>query len=313
MGIVDNIMRGDAKSAARLISQVEEGKDEAYAVLSQLVPRTGKAHIVGVTGPAGSGKSTVAGWLAVLFSDRGRKVGIIATDPTSIKGGGAFLGDRLRMKGAEKRDIFIRSMAHRGHPGGIARAAAGATYILECLGKDIVILESAGAGQGEKGLFYMCDTVIALFTPEYGDEFQLLKAGLLEIGDIVVLNKADKQGAADAERELKTYSRDQARPDGWIVPVLLTRADRGDGMNDLADEIENHWRSLAKNGTRKKTRSEKAEFFLMMLLKEELWRRFSERLKGSLFCAGLIDEVCSGKADPYTTASRILDAMKETD
>jgi LAO/AO transport system kinase len=174
----------------------------------------------------------------------------------------------------------------------------------------MVILESAGAGQGEKGLFYMCDTVVALFTPEYGDEFQLLKAGLMEISDIIVVNKADKPGAADAEREIETYSRDAVRWDGWVVPVLLTRADRGDGMDALADAIERHWHSIGENGRRDTARKEKAEFFLMNLLKEELWQRFSEKLKGSTFCAGLIDEACSGRADPYTTALRILDSME---
>jgi LAO/AO transport system kinase len=310
MGLVENILKGDMKSAARLISQVEEGRDEAYVALSRLIPHTGKAHILGITGPAGSGKSTLTGRLAVSFSDLGRKVGVIATDPTSIKGGGAFLGDRLRMKDAEKKDIFIRSMAHRGHPGGVARAAAGAMYILEALGKDIIILESAGAGQGEKGLFYMCDTVVALFTPEYGDEFQLMKAGLLEIGDIIVVNKADKPGAEDAGRELKTLSSGRGWSNSWTVPVLLVRADRGEGIEPLVEAVKSHWDSLAENGKREKLRREKAEVFLMTLLKEELWKRFSERLRESTFCTGILDEACSGKTDPYSAILRILDRME---
>ena len=310
MGLVEEILEGSMKSAARLISQVEEGRDEAYAALSRLIPHTGKAHILGITGPAGSGKSTLTGHLAVSFSDLGGKVGVIATDPTSIKGGGAFLGDRLRMKDAEKRDIFIRSMAHRGHPGGVARAAAGAVYVLEALGKDIIILESAGAGQSEKGLFYMCDTIITLFTPEYGDEFQLMKAGLLEIGDIIVVNKADKPGAEEAERELKALSSGRGWSNNWTVPVLLTRADRGEGVEALVQAVKSHWQSLAESGKREKLRREKAEVFLMTLLKEELWKRFSEKLRKSTFCSRILDEAFTGKTDPYSATLRILDSME---
>lgn len=310
MGLAENILKGDVKSAARLITEVEEGKDEAYAALSQLIPHTGKAHILGITGPAGSGKSTLTGRLAASLSDLGRKVGVVATDPTSVKGGGAFLGDRLRMKGAERKEIFIRSMAHRGHPGGVARAAAGAMCIMEGLGKDIVILESAGAGQGEKGLFYMCDTVITLFTPEYGDEFQLMKAGLLEISDIVVVNKADKPGAANAESALKSLSRSREGSEGRTVPVLLTRADRGEGMEALMEAIEEHWQFLAEGGKRERARREKAGVFLMTLLKEELWKRFCDKLKGSALCTGIIDEACAGKTDPYSAIARLLDHME---
>jgi LAO/AO transport system kinase len=214
------------------------------------------------------------------------------------------------MKGAEKRDIFIRSMAHRGHPGGVSRAAAGAMYVLEALGKDIIILESAGAGQGEKGLFYMCDTIITVFTPEYGDEFQLMKAGLLEIGDIIVVNKADKSGAKEAERALKALSPGRGWSNDWKVPVLLTRADRGEGVEALVQAVKSHWQSIAESGKREKLRREKAEVFLMTLLKEELWKRFSEKLTESTFCSRILDEAFTGKTDPYSATLRILDSME---
>lgn len=309
MGLVEDILKGDEKSAARLISQVEDGKREAYAALSQLLPHTGKAHILGITGPPGAGKSSLTGRLAVAFSDHGRMVGIIATDPTSIRGGGAFLGDRLRMKEAEKKEIFIRSMAHRGYSGGVARAVAGAVYVLEGLGKNVIILESVGAGQSEKGLFYLCDTIITLFTPDYGDEIQLMKAGLMEIGDILVVNKADKPGAVDARGELAVLSSDRSRSSGWHVPVLLTRADLGEGMDALVSAIEDHWRSLIESGKREQTKKEKTGVFLMTLLKEELWERFTDRLHGSTLFMGILEEVYSGKIDPYSAIERILDSM----
>ena len=309
MALVEEILKGDEKNAARLISQVEEGKREAYIALSKLLPHTRNAHILGITGPPGAGKSTLAGRLAVLFSDHGKKVGVIAMDPTSIKGRGAFLGDRLRMKEAEKKHIFIRSMAHRGYPGGIARAAAGAVLVLEGLGKDMIILESVGAGQSEKGLFYLCDTVIALFTPDYGDEVQLMKAGLMEIGDIIVVNKADKPKAAEAERELGVFSAYRARSNGWNIPILLTQADRGEGMEALVQAIERHWQSLTEGGGREKKKKEKTGAFVMALLKEELWRLFIEKLSGSALFNGIVDDVHSGEIDPYSAIVKIFDGM----
>lgn len=310
MGLVEDILEGNEKSAARLITRVENGDREAYDVLSLLLPYTGKAHIIGVTGPAGAGKSTLVGHLAVAFSERGKKVGVIATDPTSIDGKGAFLGDRVRMKEAEKQHIFIRSMAHRAYPGGIARAAAGAAYIMEGLGKDCIVIESIGAGQSDKDLFFLCDTVVTLFTPDYGDEIQLMKAGLLEIGDIIVVNKSDKQGADDAARDITAISAGKARSNGWSVPVLLTRADRGEGLEGLVESIEGHWRSLLQKGGGPERKGERAEAFLLALLKEELWKLISARLNEGEAFKEIVRDVRSGKTDPYSAVERLLEEME---
>ncbi len=307
MGLIENILKGEEKSAARLISQVEDGKKEAYKSLSRLLPYTGKAHILGITGPAGAGKSTLTGQLAVYFAEQGKKVAVIATDPTSIKGKGAFLGDRLRMKEAEEKHIFIRSMAHRGYPGGVAKAAIGAVYILEGLGKEIIILESAGAGQSEKELFYLCDTVITLFTPDYGDDVQLMKAGLMEIGDIVVINKADKPGAMDALRELTMHT--QTRSEGWTVPVVLTQANKGDGINALVVAIEAHWKCFDSSETRSVRKKEKTEALVLALLKDELWKRFSAKLSVNSTFREIIDKVQAGKTDSYSAVEEILNGM----
>jgi len=309
MGLVENIIKGDEKSAARLISQVEEGKREAYVALSQLLPYTGRAYILGITGPPGSGKSTLTGRLAVSFTDRGKKVAVIAPDPTSIKGKGAFLGDRLRMKEAEEKHIFIRSMAHRGYPGGVAKAATGAIYILEGLGKDVIILESVGAGQSEKELFYLCDTIITLFTPDYGDDVQLFKAGLTEIGDILIINKADTPGATDAAGMLAAYLSVKANSNGWSVPVLLTQANRGEGVDAVVEAIEAHWQSLDNGEKRKKKKEEKTEAFMMALLKEELWKRYTVKLSKTDLFRQLWEAVCDGKSDPYSAVERILDGL----
>lgn len=311
MGLVEDILAGSERSAAKLITRVENGDLEAYGALSLLFPHTGKAHIVGVTGPAGAGKSTLVGHLAVSFAERGKKVGVIATDPTSIDGKGAFLGDRVRMKGAEKRNIFIRSMAHRAYPGGTAKAAAAAAYIMEGLGKDCIIIESIGAGQSEKDLFFLCDTVITLFTPDYGDEIQLLKAGLIEIGDVIVVNKSDKPGADDAVRDISVISALKAGSNGWNVPILLTRADRGEGVDGLVRTIEEHWQSLSKKEKRSTRKKQQTEAFLMALLKEEAWKVISARLVESPIFKKALRDIRSGKTDPYSAVERLLTEMEE--
>lgn len=310
MGLVEKILSGDEKSAAKLISRVEAGKTEAYQALSDLLPHTGRAQIVGITGPAGAGKSTIAGRLAAAFADKGRHPGVIATDPSSMRGSGAFLGDRLRMKGAEQKRIFIRSMAHRGYPGGLAKAAAGAMYVLEALGKDVVIFESVGAGQAEKGLFQLCDTIITVFTPEYGDEVQLLKAGLLEIGDIVVVNKSDKPGALDALKDIEASLSSRTGLPDWKVSALLIRAERGEGIDALAEAVERHRQHLATSGKRDAKKKEKLRLFLMSLLKEEFWQRLEARLKTDALFSDVLDDVHAGRLDPYSAMLRTLDGME---
>jgi LAO/AO transport system kinase len=306
-GLAEKVLKGDEKSAARLISLIENGKPEGYAELSLLLPHTGSAHVIGITGPPGAGKSTITGRLAVSLFNQGKKVGVVATDPTSLRSGGAFLADRLRMKDAEKKGIFIRSMAHRGYPGGVARAAAGAIYVLEGLGKDVVLIESVGAGQAEKELLHLCDTVIILFTPDYGDEVQLMKAGLIEIGDILVVNKGDHPGAVDAERELAMHCSGRAGTDDWVAPVLITRADRGEGVPELIEAIDRHWHFIMEDGRRGKKKGEKISAFIMGLLKEEVWRRFSSVIENNEECVHIAEDAKHGKIDPYSAVEKILE------
>ena len=304
-GLWQKVLEGDDKSAGRLISLIEEGREEGYGELSHLFPFTGRARVIGVTGPPGVGKSTITGGIAAALSDQGKKVGVVAIDPTSVRGTGAFLADRLRMKEAEKKGIFIRSMAHRGHSGGIARAAAGAVYVLEGLGKETILVESLGTGQSEKDLSYLCDTVILIFSPDYGDEIQLLKAGLMEIGDILVVNKGDRPGAENARRDLSLFSSNHPPAESWITPVLVTRADRGEGLAALTEAIEAHWR-FVMDGRRDTLRREKGAAFLMSLLKEEMWRRFEHVMKENETWARVVEEAMARKIDPYSAVERIV-------
>jgi LAO/AO transport system kinase len=306
MSLAEKILKGDDRSAARLISLIEEGEQEGYKELRQLLPHTGRAHVVGVTGPAGAGKSTIIGRLALQFIARDCKVGIIAIDPTSLRSQGALLGDRLRMKEVEKAGkVFIRSMADRGYPGGVARAAVGATYVLEGLGKDLIIIESVGAGQSDKDLFFLADTVITLLTPDYGDDIQLLKAGLLEIGDIIVINKMDKPGAEEACRQLDLHF---GIPDrlGWPVPVLCTRADKNEGVDEVVRAIQSHWQFLTEEKKRDEQKREKITSFTSLLLKEELWKRFMGSHAGTVQFKRVMEEVQAGREDPYTAVDELL-------
>ena len=228
--------------------------------------------MVGVTGSAGAGKSSLINLLTVRFLEEGKSIGIVAIDPSSSLTEGSLLGDRVRMRDAEKSGrVFIRSMAQRNFPGGVCKAAIGAVSVMEAMGKDLIFVESIGAGQSDTGLLSMADTVITVFTPEFGDEIQLMKAGLLEIGHIVLVNKTDKPGAEEVRCAIEAYL-----PSGadrrWRIPVLNVQADKGKGIDDVVREINAH--GQCSEGDRRRERGEKYARLAMALLKEELWKVF---------------------------------------
>ncbi len=309
MELVAKILAGNERSAARLITMIEDGDAVGYEALRELYPHVGKAHVIGVTGSPGTGKSTLINKITLALTGAGRNVGIIAVDPTSMKGKGAFLGDRVRMKEADKvKGIFIRSMAHRGYPGGVSRATPGAVYVVEALGKDVIIVESVGVGQTEMGIASFSDTMICVLTPDYGDEIQLLKAGIVEVGDIVVINKRDKTGAEEmafdamaAVNELSAHD-----PEGWNIPVLLTHALKGEGVPDVVSALEAHWDYLEKDGKKQERRREGKNAVMRSLLRELLWKRFLAGAEKE----GLLDAAAAdmeeGRIDPYTAAERVI-------
>lgn len=310
MNLADGILKGDERSGSRLISLIEARDPRGYAELTKLLPHIGRVHVLGVTGPGGAGKSSLISQMARDFHKQGKKVGIIAIDPTSLHSRGALLGDRLRMKEAEDMgDIFIRSMADRYQPGGVCYAALGAVYVMEALGKNIIIVESVGAGQSDKALFYLCDTVITVFTPEFGDELQLLKAGLLEIGDIVVLNKCDKPGTEEAMSGLSAHIPMKAEGE-WSAPILPTRADIGEGIDELVSAIGQRWNFLQEDKRTAGVGRQKITMFMMTLLKEELWRRFADIYSTDKEYELIMDEAWSKTIDPYTAIERIADSVE---
>jgi len=310
MNLAEKILRGDEGSAARLISLIEARDRKGYAELTRLLPYIGRAHVLGITGPAGAGKSTFISQVASRLHRQGKRIGIIAIDPTSMHSQGAILGDRFRMREAEDTgEIFIRSMADRDQPGGVCHGALGAVYVMEGLGKELIIIESVGAGQSDKALFYICDTVVTVFTPEFGDELQLIKAGLLEIGDIVILNKCDKPGSEDAANALSTYIPLKAKGE-WSAPVLMTKAHIGEGMDDFVETIQRRWDFLQDKQRRLEMRREKNAMFVMALLKEELWRRFVDICSKDKEYEQILEEVECNTIDPYSATERIADSAE---
>jgi len=309
MDLVKKLLQGDEKSAARLISLVEEGRPEGLKAISLIYPHTGKAHVIGVTGAPGAGKSTLIGKLAMSFVSEGKKIGIIAVDPTSSKGGGALLGDRVRMREADKTgEIFIRSMAHRGYPGGIAKAAIGATYVLEGLGKDIIIVESVGAGQTEIQISALCDTVVTVVTSDYGDDIQLMKAGLIEIGDIVAVNKADKPGAEDTARDISIHIGDRAQND-WKIPVVTVQSISGEGMEGLKNHIDAHFSFLREDAYGIQKKKTRLKTMMLTLLKEEMWNKLMDKWSNTGEFQGIVGQLEDGKVDPYAAVYQASEMM----
>jgi LAO/AO transport system kinase len=307
--LVTRIFEGNEMSAARLITMIEEESVAGYAALAELFPRVGRAHVIGVTGSPGTGKSALINKIAVNLTARGKKVGIIAVDPTSMRGSGAFLGDRMRMAEADRLEgIFIRSMAHRGYPGGISRATPGAVYVVEALGKDVIIVESVGVGQTDMGVTTVSDTTLSVLTPDYGDDIQLMKAGIAEVGDVVVVNKKDKAGAErmafDAECAMR--EADPPGPSGWRRPVLLTQALKGEGIEETVRALISHGEHLEREGKRAEKRKEGQRTIMRALLKEALWKSFLAEAGRDGRLEALMADVEGKRIDPYTAADRAL-------
>ncbi len=306
MELVKKVLQGDEGSAARLISMIEEGLDEGYEAVSLIFPYTGKAHVIGVTGGPGAGKSTLINRLAASYGRQGEKVGVIAVDPTSAKSDGAFLGDRVRMKDAERvKGIFIRSMAHRGFPGGIAKATLGAAYVLEGLGKKVIFVESVGAGQTEMQVSTICDSVITVLTPDYGDEIQLMKAGLIEIGDIVVMNKMDRTGAAEAAEDIALHLAGRKDND-WQIPVLTIQANKGEGIEKLIATLDLHRRHMRDDAQGKFVRKERMKRLVLALFKEEAWGTLLNEVRAKEGFAGIMGKLQNREIDPYRAVRMIL-------
>jgi LAO/AO transport system kinase len=301
-----NILAGDRRSIARAITLIENNGEKARKLVAFLYPHTGKAHIIGVTGPGGSGKSTLIEKLVSEFRRRGKTVGVVATDPSSPFTGGAFLGDRIRMQRlATDEDVFIRSMATRNVPGGIAKATKDAVTVLDAAGKDIIIVETVGAGQTEVDIIKVAHTIVVVFAPGLGDEIQAIKAGIMEIADIFVVNKADLENADKAVIDIKASLELNTQRKAWKPPVLKTVALTGEGIEQLINEILQH-KAFLEKGVGVHKRRKKVETELVEAIKEKVANLIVENLKKEKAFEKLVEEILNRKIDPYSAASKLV-------
>ena len=310
--LADGAMAGDRRSLARLLTAVENRTAVAETAMRRLYPTAGRAHLVGITGPPGSGKSTLVAALIAEVRRAGRTVAVVAVDPSSPITGGALLGDRVRMQAYAADDgVFIRSMAARGHAGGLASTSTAAAAVLDAAGFDLILLETVGTGQSEVEVAAAADTTVVLEAPEMGDEVQAIKAGLLEVADLVVVNKGDKPGAQRTAAQLRamlvaTASRDAdpARPRPKRPEVLITTAATGEGVPELLAALDRH-RAAGREGVSAAARMARAEAQVWAIVSDRLRERLhDESHRGTT--AATLDEVADHRLDPYGAADRLL-------
>jgi len=310
--IVKKILRGDQLTGARLIRQLEEGGSEGIDTLKLLYPHTGRALIVGITGPAGSGKSSLVNGVISEFRQKDMKVGVVAVDPSSPISGGALLGDRIRMRHhTEDRGVFIRSMATRGHLGGLSKTTRETVLVFDAMGYDVIVIETVGVGQDEVEIAEFAHTTTVVSIPGMGDDIQAMKAGLLEIGDVFVVNKADYPGADAVAEQLRIMLEMSATGDeGWSRPVLKTVANQQVGIGELVDAFWRHHRFLVESG-KFTEHNFKWEFLLFRQHVMELAAdKLFQNAKGTLAYRELLRDLKTRQIDPFSAAERLIKGLR---
>jgi len=308
--LIERMLKGDKRATARLITLVENDEEKAREIVKKIYSNTGRAYIIGITGPPGSGKSTLVDKLIKKARDEGNIVGVIAIDPTSPFTGGALLGDRIRMqRHSTDPGVFIRSMATRGSLGGLAKATNDAIKILDAYGCDIIFVETVGVGQIEVDIVKTADTVVLVTVPGLGDDIQAIKAGLMEIADIFVVNKADKEGAEATMFELELMldlEKDKWQKSGWRPPVVSTIAFTNKGVDELWGAINEHMEFLLNSGKIKEKRKFRVREEIKAIVSSKIARKIGEKM-GEDDIAVLIEMIAKREIDPYSAADLVLE------
>jgi len=306
--IINGVLNGDRKSIAKAITIIENNMPEAQELIAQIFPHTGKAHVIGLTGAGGAGKSTLIEKIVREYRRKGKTVGVIAVDPTSPFTGGAFLGDRIRMQElATDEGVYIRSMATRNYAGGISKATKDAAKILDAAGKDVVIVETVGAGQSEVEIVKVAQTIVVMHAPGLGDEIQAIKAGIMEIADIFVVNKADRENADKTAMDIQAMLQMSNKKGGWKPPVLKTVALTGEGVPELIEKLEEHRCFLEGDvECRESLLKTKAEAELLEAIKERISRALIDQLKREGKFDELLQEILKKKIDPASAAEKLV-------
>jgi LAO/AO transport system kinase len=305
--VIDRITAGDVNAVARAISKVEDGAADASDLMKKIFPRTGRALVIGITGAPGAGKSSLVDKLAAIYRKRGERVGIIAVDPSSPFSGGAILGDRIRMQALSlDKGVFIRSMATRGNLGGLARATVDAVAILDAAGYAKIIIETVGVGQDEVEIVKTADVCVVVLVPGMGDDVQAMKAGIMEIGDIFAINKADRDGVLRTEKEVEALLSLSMREDGWQPPIVKTVAIENKGIEELALAIDQCREAQQKTDASGARRQAIARWRILELLRERLLAQALDGSSASETLDRLAAEVASKKRDPYSAVEEIM-------
>ena len=310
--LIGRISSGDPRAVARAISKVEDSSDDASALMKKIFPHSGKGLVIGITGAPGAGKSSLVDKLALLYRARNERVGIVAVDPSSPFSGGAILGDRIRMQalGLDK-GVFIRSMATRGNLGGLARATVDAVSILAAAGYEKVVVETVGVGQDEVEIVKAADVCVVVLVPGMGDDIQAIKAGIMEIADIFVINKADREGVYSTEKELEALLSLAHRADGWQPPIIKTVATENKGVTDLAAAIERYQQFHFQSDLGNERRRAVARWRILELLREKLVARTLDSESASERLDSLADEVARRERDPYSAVDELIEGERQ--
>jgi LAO/AO transport system kinase len=311
MELIEQALKGSSRAIAKLITLVENRGEGADEVMEEIYPHTGGAYIIGVTGPPGSGKSTLVDKITLKLIQQGFTAGIIAIDPSSPFTGGAVLGDRLRMKNVDTQEkVFIRSLSTRGSIGGLSRATCNTARILDACGKDFILIETVGAGQDEVEIMSIADTTIVVLMPGMGDEIQTIKAGVMEIGDIFVVNKSDREGAERTAQMVRMMLELKQSQNNWVSPVVKTVATEDAGTMDLIEKFLAHREYLSRSGKFLERRRERVKTEIRKMVEEKISAQIKSLVEEHSSFNTMVEEVVSRKKDPYACARELTESLK---